>query len=104
VAENGEDLQQPREFLPLSKLEGKGSQSGFSLASFVRSPVVACFLHTKIVFVLALNSYVYIQSDDNEYRHVYRTHTRYYMNPLKCQNKFYFRTEIVFGIPPKAKV
>lgn len=41
-----------------------------------------CF---KIVFVLAIDFYVYVQMDDDEYRHVYKTNSPniYYMNPLK---------------------
>jgi hypothetical protein len=33
------------------------------------------FLHFKIVVVLSLGFYVYIQKDDDESRQIYKTHT-----------------------------
>jgi hypothetical protein len=32
-------------------------------------------IHSKIIIVLALYFYVYIQMDDNESRHIYKTYT-----------------------------
>jgi hypothetical protein len=38
-------------------------------------PLIEYSIHSKIVFVLALDFYVYIQLDDEEYRHIYETYT-----------------------------
>jgi hypothetical protein len=39
-------------------------------------------LRPKKVFVLALDFNVYIQIDDDESRHIYKTYLKYCMNPL----------------------
>jgi hypothetical protein len=37
--------------------------------------IVLYSIRSKIVFILALDIYVYIQLDDDECRHIYRTYT-----------------------------
>jgi hypothetical protein len=46
--------------------------------------LVLCYsIRPKILVVLALRFYVYIQINDNESKHIYNTYIKYYRNLLK---------------------